>query len=204
VRHRRAFTILEVLAALALLGILVSLMVGSMNTVRTRSDWVRDRSARHHEVSVAIDRLSTALRTTMVDAPGVGAGVRGSETQVVVLTRTGSIDPAMPGDVASFELRADLDDGVIRGGWKPVLGDGDVSAHELGRGVLTRFRYHDGDAWRTSYDSVQSRRLPSAVEISVWFRSSKPELSEPSESEYPQREPDRRRVLAIADAKGGA
>ncbi|MEQ8770634.1 MAG: prepilin-type N-terminal cleavage/methylation domain-containing protein [Phycisphaerales bacterium] len=202
---RRAFTIIEVLAALALLAILVTLIVGSMNTMRVRADWVRDRAARHREVSIAIDRLATALTTTMVDAATVGVGVKGDASQIAVLSRTRSLDPAASGDIARFELRADAEARTIRGAWAPVFGEAGPGQHELGSGAITRFRYHDGDAWRGAFDSSQSGSLPVAVEISVWFQNAEADASEEtSERQFPAREPDRRRVIAIADARGGA
>lgn len=38
-----------------------------------------------------------------------------------------------------------------------------------GRIARIRFRYHDGQGWQSSFNSVQAGRLPRAVEIAVWY-----------------------------------
>lgn len=37
---------------------------------------------------------------------------------------------------------------------------------DLGR---VRFRYHDGNGWRASFNSLEAGQLPVAIEVSVWF-----------------------------------
>ncbi len=204
--RRPGFTIIEVLAALALLALLVALMVGSMNTMRLRAEWVGERTARQRDVSVAIDRLATALRTTMVEVPTIGAGIAGDADRVAVLTRTASLGRDAAGDVARFELAADADARTIAARWGPAFGTNGTAEHPIASNARARLRYHDGGAWRDTFDSGSAGQLPRAVELSVWFGVQPTGESDVASAEpaYPEREPDRRRVIAITDADGGA
>ncbi|GJM19064.1 MAG: hypothetical protein DHS20C14_12770 [Phycisphaeraceae bacterium] len=209
---RRAFTIVEVLAALGLLTMLVGLMTSTMASMTHRSAWVHDRSERQLGASIAIDRLATALRTTMVEAPEAGAGIRGTESSITVLSRTSALRPGeTPSDLASLTLRCDPSDRALDATWED-------ESHMLAHDAIARFRYHDGTAWRDTFDSRASGRLPGAVELSVWFtapaeeqpaNSAEPNQSdvadgEPAQPEYPERAPDRLRVIAVPDPAGEA
>jgi hypothetical protein len=39
----------------------------------------------------------------------------------------------------------------------------------IGPAYKVRFRYHDGDGWSDSFDSLAHNHLPVAVEVAVWY-----------------------------------
>lgn len=63
--------------------------------------------------------------------------------------------------------------------------------------VVIRFRYLVGREWVDQVDSLKSRRLPRAVEVSAWIGSS------PVSGLEDRAEPDRTRTIAIPDGEGG-
>jgi prepilin-type N-terminal cleavage/methylation domain-containing protein len=175
---RRAFTLLEVLLALAIFMALLTAMTQFTNTVASSRARVLDRADRQHVVDAIIDRIELMLMT--------GAASSGGEAGLV-------------GDNDSLEVQVAQD----RPGEQPLVArrgvsvafnrpDGQIRFNEgqpLGLGDL-RLRYFDGDTWLDRFDSVESDGLPRAVVLEAWF-----DAVNVNDAGDRTRLPDRRRVF---------
>ncbi len=160
-------------------------------------------SARQLAASTLIERVEADLLTCLVGDRGAGAGVEGDAGRLRILTRgvavslaeRGVDDPAVFGDLQVAEYRFNAATRRIEGR-RAAVGDGDTDPGAyapLGGPVhRMRFRFLDGAQWRESFDSLESDRLPVAVEIAVWFDPPAEDLSRPSAPPPPaSTEPER-------------
>lgn len=213
---RRGFTLLEVIVAAALMLALVGAMAAFLSDalrIRTRVSQEIERSRAADALCSVIER---ALETTLLEDARLGAGVSGDATSITVLRvglsswRLGTADRQRAlEEIEPVRVRFDESArriGIARGDQAESLLPG-----AIGR---VRFRYHDGTAWRTSFDSVREGRLPAAVEVALWLRPGaapaepleRPEFDDAETDPAPEAEeesgppPDRLRVIAIPDA----
>ena len=192
----RGFSLIEVLVALGLLGLLAGSLVAFFSSLSERDAWARERLAQAAVGDVAIDRLSSSLRSTMVGGVGESAGVRGDRTSVRVLSRA-VLGGSGLSDLASLSLTSNQ--GELTVVWSDARG-AELVREDLSRGVRAmRLRYFDGRAWREEFDSGEAGRLPAAVEVSLWFGA-----ASGNDDELPASRADRVRVVGIPDAGGGA
>lgn len=202
-RSRRGFTLLEVIVTVAIVAVLAGGMLAFLNDVNARQRFLGEESQRARGVSAFFEALENDLATTAAFDPVHGAGLRGDETRLRVLSRGVGVGGA-EGLEVSGETRVrefSLAGGVLR------IGE-TVAAERIGR---VRFRYHDGSAWRSSFDSSSAGGLAAAVEVSIWHErvtASPVPLSEFEDEDAPAAEaeeaPDRVRVLAVFDGPGAA
>ena len=225
-RRPRAFSLLELLVAIALgAALLGALFSFFWQLLRVREELTLS-AAQHREASLVVDRLERELMTVITADPTAGTGVRGDATSVELLSRgvaarlVARDSRAGFGNVQGCAVRFDAERSRL------VIAGGDAGAtidpSELTCAVEAfQLRYHDGTAWRETFDSAATGHLPLAVEIAIWFgdaddsagvagenssddlRSSTvrdPELDDVgSTGEEPQRPPDRFRVVAVVD-----
>lgn len=171
---RRGFSLLEVLVSI---GVILALAIALGAFVR---DVARSRErldlamARQRSADAAIEVIERALATTVVEDAILGTGVRGSAERLEVIARG---VPAWRLGSASTRRRSleDRERLAVVGGdaavGESLVRRGDGSEAREGRLPATlRFRYHDGEAWRSEFDSVREARLPVAVEVSLWWR----------------------------------
>ena len=57
-----------------------------------------------------------------------------------------------------------------------------------------RLRYHNGQQWQDSFDSIEEGGLPTAVLVEAWLHEG---IMDASEADIP---PDRRRVMTVVGA----
>lgn len=227
--HRRGFSLLEVLVALAVLVALSGATYAFLfELVRTRTE-IRQRAARDGASLVIFDRLERALATCTVAADGE-PGIQGDASALNLAATRVTPDPAGDNQVsrrASLHLSWEEQTNAIKGG------SSEREAGPIARSIeRLRFRYHDGDGWNQSFNSLERGELPRAIEISIWFgafdEASRDEAqaepdqfaapeqpnevagiteaaiprgpSELEQRDQPQRTPDVYRVIAIPDA----
>lgn len=180
--RRRAFSLIEVLIAIALIGAFLGSAFGFFGNLLEARQRAAAYAERERACSLVIDRLEQDLATCLVGDAAFGAGVSGDNRSIRVLSRSvashlaeaGLGDPRVLGDLQRTEFRvsgAGMIEGrkvAVRGG-----GAGGASGSEpfwpVGRVAKVRFRYHDGQSWRDAFDSLQAGRLPVAVEVAIWF-----------------------------------
>ena len=193
-RAARGFTLIEVLISIALITALLGAMFAfSWDMLAARGHIVRATGQRR-AATMLIEGLERDLASCIVGDQAVGAGVAGDATKVRILTRSVPVRFAERGvessdafaDLERAEYRFDETRGVIearRTRAETNGGDDGDGFHELGGPVYRlRLRYHDGRGWRESYDSLESDRLPAAVEVAVWFTAWPGEVVEADEA----------------------
>ena len=165
--HARAFTLLEALLAIALVGAILVVAIRLLDDVSRARARVEASLRRIEGVTLAIDLLADRLATATATAVDGGAGITGDELSCRV---TGC-------GVASIRLDSTsrrsplLDRSTLELGWR----DGGLSLRDdegpwsllAGDLAAIRFRYHDGQDWRDAWNSDQDG-LPVAIEIEVW------------------------------------
>ena len=139
-----------------------------------------DETARRRAAATLIERLERDLMTCIVGDRAVGAGVKGDETSLRILTRSVPVRLAEQGassgdafcDLEFAEYRFDGPGGGILAG-RTLARAGRTPRTDLfalgGEIHKVRFRYHDGDGWRETFDSLGADRLPGAIEVAIWY-----------------------------------
>lgn len=197
---RRAFTLLEVLLAIALVAVLAGGVVSFLFGMLERREALTTESERRAVAGVVFEEVEGMLATTMVTDSRGGAGIVGTGTTLTVRGRgvpvvAGAGARSGIGDEVGVEFAFDAASGEVRG---TRLGPAGGTAEVVGGGAQSlRIRYHDGREWRSEFDSAKAGVLPRAVEISLWFGEAD------AEAEPPRRAPDRVRTIAVPDAAGG-
>ncbi|MBM4108611.1 MAG: prepilin-type N-terminal cleavage/methylation domain-containing protein [Phycisphaerae bacterium] len=219
---RRAFTLLEMMIAAALtLALAAGVLAFLWNLEQARGP-VLAASDRDRALDEWLDRLESDLLGA-VAATRHGPGIDGGQDRLVVRSRrvgTGAGDA--PADrLADLRLSVhEFKDGAVALGSGPD-GSGAPSPAPMVVGVeALRFRFAVGRSWGDRFNSVESRGLPLAVEVSLWLAapsqwdrpqggapasdSPDPEappdaLAEPAEAPTFERPADRVRVIPIPD-----
>lgn len=202
---RRGFTILEVLIGLSLLIVLVAGAYGMLLQLHSRQQEIATLAARNTIGTTIIDSVERAMLTCVADGGADGAGVTVTDSTVRVVYR--EVSPDLPVSDGAFGGRARL--AMIHHADRRTL---EVTTTRGSRSSTTtianiervRFRAHDGEDWTSEFDSRAAKRLPSAVEVAVWFARPgggtgiEKDAGESETREW--REPDRLRVIAVFDS----
>ncbi|MEM7755613.1 MAG: type II secretion system protein GspJ [Planctomycetota bacterium] len=179
----RGFSLLETLLAIGLLLALSASVYTFLFQLFDRRTRVLFEADAVGALSVVFDRLEhdlTGAVAAVHDGRAVVAGVSGTSQTLRVASRavvdSGGADGTgrHGGDVRRAELTFDAAAGRLLGrSWALFDGGGEEGSGPEPRVIVegvreVRFRYHDGGAWRDSFDSAGSGELPMLVEVSVW------------------------------------
>jgi prepilin-type N-terminal cleavage/methylation domain-containing protein len=179
--NRHAFTLIEVLVAIALVLALVGTMYGFLHDMLSARRRVIEHVWQETAASALIKQLDADLHTCIVGDSVFGSGVQGDSKHMRILMRgvaahlagRGADDPDVFGDLQLTEYRFDEANRRIEGRRAPAS-DPAASPPPFapleGAVYRVRFRYHDGEQWQRRFDSRASNRLPTAVEVAVWYR----------------------------------
>jgi prepilin-type N-terminal cleavage/methylation domain-containing protein len=203
VKTRGAFTLMEVILAVALLALLSGAMCTFIWDLETRRRELAAAARDQQAGGVLVERLEGDLLAGLVGDPVVGAGVQGTATGVKLLTRgvamlgggggrgsgatarggeAGGARTGAGGDLIGAEYVFDESGGVLKGRrWNAGLGAAAAGEFETisDRVERVRLRYFDGREWVESFNSLERGALPVAVEVAVWFRTGvKPKAAE--------------------------
>ncbi|MBX3384001.1 MAG: prepilin-type N-terminal cleavage/methylation domain-containing protein [Phycisphaeraceae bacterium] len=188
--RRAAFTLVEVLLALVLIGILVSSSAAFFWQLLHK----RDAMIRAIGFDAACSSLMGNVERAVATASAARGGMtfQGDESSVLIPCRV-----AVPGDLVgaeSFEVRFDAASRRV----EVRIGEGPWSV--LVEGVArVQWRYWDGIAWNDSFDAAAAGRLPGAIELRLWRARSEAAAAEP-ELEV-SGDAERWRVFAVPDAR---
>jgi prepilin-type N-terminal cleavage/methylation domain-containing protein len=195
---RRGFTLIEVLVAMVLIGLLSTAIGAFIMDLSTQRATLRDMAADRRCAGTLFDRLGEAVCSVVTIVGESDAGFAGSETELRIASRT--IRPVGDrfADAQTSFFR--LENERLVGGFT----DAELISERVER---LRLRYHDGEGWVDTFDSAEAGHLPVAFEVALWFRApganDTPQPSPegfsdvPAEQPVVQRPPDRRRVFAI-------
>lgn len=164
---KRAFSLAEVLVALLLIALLAGAVYSFMWNVIADRERVNVYAARQIGATRLFSLIESDLLTCVARSDSGGAGVKGDATTLSVCKRAVRLDSDRAGALAdATESRYRFDEGAGRieaardgGGFEGLAGD----VRRL------RLRYRVGEEWVLSFDSGASGRVPSAVEVAVWF-----------------------------------
>ena len=170
---RRAFTLFELLIAIALIGAFVVAGSRFLSDVVGTRDRLVERLERDAAVTAIVEAIERAAFTSVARAPDGGAGISGDALTLRLYGDQLGLDGVLSGDpaVALRTGRLLVDHGRC---WRNALALGDpVPARRCARTFeqrvfAARFRFHDGDRWNETWDSLEDG-LPRAIEIAVWF-----------------------------------
>lgn len=162
---RRAFTLVEVVLALALVGLVAGITFAALRDLGARERQIADHASRVSQLSTLDTLVERALRGSVVRLDS-DAGISLSDAELRLVHRG-----VAPLDESAID-RIDL---TIR--WDPATGE--ITATHTGDEPLTEVvvagvawfdvRVHDGSSWRASFDSGSAGSLPAALRVSVWF-----------------------------------
>jgi prepilin-type N-terminal cleavage/methylation domain-containing protein len=195
--HRRGFTLMEVLIAIALLLVLSSVIFTFLRDVMASRERIAEITAQQRLASLIIDRIEEQAIFSIVGDAAFGSGISGDETSLIILSRGVAVREVAHADSwhkAFFDLirteyqfdegshsvrvsqeipdaaGSDRDNGQTSSRFN-IHRINPEEAHETfsTRLYKLRFRYHDGIAWSSNYDSLSEGRLPRAIEVAIWF-----------------------------------
>ena len=214
--------------ALAFAWALASVLGFTWSQLATRRELL-EASTTRRTLALVIDWLEQDLLTAVASTSDGGAGIIGDEHSVTVLARgvtpRWSDDPSETlGDLHLLNLSYDSGEGIIT-----MTRDGDPRSSDQQSATLPELpgrlrdlviRYHDGNQWRSSWDSRDNGGLPRAVEISAWYgvpsvTEARDEMATPNDdsiaepAEAPREDtervsiPNRRRIIQLLDPQQG-
>ena len=188
--ERRTFTLLELLAALAISAVLLSALLGALRAVLTIRERADEAVTADVPASSALNRIGTDLRNIV--APGstlsgafVGNKIEtpgGRQDTLEFATAANSprdgvfgADIVRVGYEVSAEASATAENVLLRSLHRNLLAQVADPAEEsiLLRGVQTlSFAYYNGEVWVDSWDSsLADNQLPKAVEVTLALAS---------------------------------
>lgn len=185
---RRGFTIAEVLVAILITSILAGVIYGSyMGGLRIIYDSQQDME-RTHMASLILDRITSDLACAFLRADKeylffVGAGDGEGEYPSDSVTFISSHHERQGRDarestlsiVSYFLAPGDRDELFILRRENPRLDDDPFSGGEtrvIGEGIAgLKFEYSGEEGWTSSWDSRESVSLPTAVRVTLTFRT---------------------------------
>ncbi len=195
--RNRAFTLLEVMLALALLVGLIAALWAFLGNLQLSQHSVNDEVEQHVAATHILDCLEQQLAQSIAGVPGgggeAGAGVTGAATSIRVLARgvpivvQGSADQPLGGDLVATSLACDEGSSTMQFEQKTIGGGGSSVSSRVGSVGALRFRYFDGTTWSDHFDSAARGGLPPAVEVSIWFN--KPPSDDSSTAPSPSTTP---------------
>lgn len=213
---RRAFTLLEALIAVAMIGLLAGALAIFVDDLATTRAHVTRTTDRARSADAVFGVVEAALQTAVVDGGRLGAGVSGSPDGLRVLSSRTDAVGSTGAQLARAAFAPLVVTEVRQSGQGILVGRAGVASALPGSACTVRFRYFDGTQWTDWFDSLQAGQLPVMVEVSVWFSAvgagadaeaeaeaeTEPELDARAEESLPP--PDRVRRFAVPDAAGPA
>lgn len=168
------FTLVELLVAVLVFGLLAATAYGGLNALSIAIDAQRERSAAFADLQRAVATLDSDLRQLVSrrgrDRQGRLLPVLGGDSRILLGRRAGRMNPAdLPrSQLQQFEWRLEPD-GLVRRTWPEV--DSAPDSPPTGRTVFGQatgieFRFRDSSgAWHRQWPaSSPPQLLPSAVE----------------------------------------
>lgn len=161
--RRRAFTVIETLVAIGLLILLASALTAFLFDVQRQRDILARIGEERLAGALVIDTLEESVRHATASALS-GPAFVGDETSLRITARSTVLATVEPeaedlSGARTASIAWDEDTGTITIDDEPVTD----------RVRRLTLRYHDGDQWLDAYRSADTRALPAAIEVTLWF-----------------------------------
>jgi len=166
-RIRRGFTLVEILVAVALIGIVVSILYGSVAATTRSIQAYRARLSTSTRGHLALQQIAATLRCCCSPMSTHGAELRLHTTKPIIE------DPGGPEGVFDVALRWDRATGTIVASqqrWRPPLSaDAAPQAWEplLDHVTDLQWSFWDGIAWKPDWDLSTNKALPRLARIDL-------------------------------------
>lgn len=171
--HRRAFTLIEVMLALAIMLALAGTVYTFLFDLIDSRDRIMSESDRSRMGIGALEQLERDIMTTIAGSTKLGTGIRGTPTSIELLSRGVTLpieidSQTVLGDMQGVSLSWDGQYGTLSASRWDVLAGARTAPEVISDKVAyLQLRYYDGSQWRGSFTS--SSELPVAIEIAIWF-----------------------------------
>ncbi len=179
---RHAFTLIEVLIAIALALMLGAVMFAFLHDMLATRARMMAFASSQRAATTLIDRIEADLATCIAGDSSNGPGVQGDHGRLRILTRSvmpqlasrGMDDPHALADLLLIEYHHNAQTRAVEASKNSAGRFGDQSGASprqsiVGEIARVRFRYLVDRQWQASFNSLDAARLPDAVEICVWF-----------------------------------
>jgi prepilin-type N-terminal cleavage/methylation domain-containing protein len=170
--RRRGFTLVEVIVSIVLLSLLTAGVATLISDLRLRRDAILDLGAANRAADALIAAIESDLPTTFVATRDGQPGISGNATSLTIRSSVTPLsldaDATPTGEHTRSRFAFERASGVLKAARGPASQEPSPT-DMTDRLADLRFRYHDGQAWRSSFDSAASGTLPVAVEVIVLF-----------------------------------
>jgi len=187
---RRGFTLLELLVALAIVAVVITLLYESFNAVLRSTQLVDEESEIDQMVRISMERITSELRSAYYGLPSqtagsstfmfVGQDSMASDYPTDTLrfstlsharVSSGNADPTVSIVEYSLVPVPETDTAVLmhREETTPLSSSASgLEEYELAESVVgLSFRYFDGKDWTEQWNDSDKKKLPKAVEIQL-------------------------------------
>jgi prepilin-type N-terminal cleavage/methylation domain-containing protein len=163
----RGFTLIEILVAVTLIGIVVSIVYGSMAATTRSAQACRDKLSVSTPCHLALQQIAAAIRCGSKELRTQDSGLRIRTTKPLLddsSSQEGAFDVILQWDGATDTIR------VCQQSWRPRLSL-DANPPEwqplLDHVVGLQWSFWDGTVWKTDWDSQTEKALPLLVRIDL-------------------------------------
>jgi hypothetical protein len=168
-RARRAFTLMEAIVAVGMIMLLAGALALFVNDLGSTRAHVTRGTDRTRSAEAIFGAIESALQTAVVDGGSRGAGVSGTSTQLRVLSSRTDATGADAEQIARAAFAPLVATQMQQHGSGVSIGRGGVATLLPADIGAVQVRYFDGNAWSDSFDSLALGRLPTMVEVAIWF-----------------------------------
>lgn len=195
--RRRAFTLMELLVALVLIGAIVTAAFSFFWSLAAARDRLGAASARSLECASLHSLLLEALGSSEVGGGTSGASFSGDARTLTIpcrVVRVGQTRGHAP-FVRLLRLRFDTGSRAIMASW-----DGGTAAPIVTEVGAVAFRAFDGRQWSEEFNAATQGRLPAAIELSLWWQT--PAAASEDDSQAQSQPADVLITMRVPDADG--
>lgn len=189
----KGLTFFEVLVALSLLSIFVFSILGFVESLKKSAVDIKSKIVNNDYADVLFNVLENSSRSVVCFDPIFGAGIIGNSKYLSLLSHQIIPDRFLSSSKLIspelVKLTIVYDSGLCKISFSSSLEDSKnvLEFKNSFRCEKIRFRYFTG-TWSDAFNSLNFKRLPSAIECSIWFEGSSPLVN-----------PDRSRIFSIVD-----
>lgn len=179
----KGFTLLEVLVALAILAVLITVVYGAFDHTVRSADALEEEQETYRVARQGLSLLGGEVRSAYWNKEHPEDYVfegRADSLTLTTLSASGGSFPflegpllSVPTEVSYFLETRQSETGLFLMRSESSLSSSSSSAgevHEVGGRIKSfTLRYFDGEEWRESWDSTEEKKIPAAVEAQLVF-----------------------------------